>query len=54
MKATQKLWYYLLSSMGGKAGKRWSESKIKRLGEIELESMVVNENIAIIDDRSFF
>ena len=43
---------YLL--WGGKAGKRWSESKLKELGEIELESMVVNENIAIIDDRVAF
>ena len=43
---------YLL--WGGKAGKRWSESKLKELGEIELESMVVNKNIAIIDDRVAF
>jgi archaellin len=43
---------YLL--WGGKAGKRWAESKLKELGEIELESMVVNENIAIIDDRVAF
>ena len=40
---------YLL--WGGKAGKRWSESKLKELGEIELASMVVNEDFAIIDDR---
>ena len=40
---------YLL--WGGKAGLRWSESKLKELGEIELESMVVNEEYAIIDDR---
>ena len=40
---------YLL--WGGKAGLRWSKSKLKELGEIELESMVVNEEYAIIDDR---
>ena len=40
---------YLL--WGGKAGLRWSESKLKELGEIELASMVVNEEFAIIDDR---
>ena len=40
---------YLLG--GGKAGLRWSESKLKELGEIELASMVVNEEFAIIDDR---
>ena len=36
---------------GGLAGKRWSESKLKELGEIDLASMVVNEDFAIIDDR---
>ncbi len=40
---------YLL--WGGKAGLRWSESKLKELGEINLASMVVNEDFAIIDDR---
>jgi len=40
---------YLL--WGGKAGLRWSESKLKELGEIQLESMVINEDFAIIDDR---
>ena len=40
---------YLL--WGGKAGLRWSESKLKELEEIELASMVVNEEFAIIDDR---
>ena len=40
---------YLL--WGGKAGLRWSESKLKELGEINLASMVVDENFAIIDDR---
>ena len=40
---------YLL--WGGKAGKRWAESKLKELGEIELESQVINETMAIIDDR---
>ena len=40
---------YLL--WGGKAGLRWSESKLKELGEIELASMVVNDEFAIIDDR---
>ena len=40
---------YLL--WGGKAGLRWAESKLKELGEIELASMIVNEDFAIIDDR---
>jgi len=40
---------YLL--WGGKAGLRWSESKLKKLGEIKLESVVVDEYFAIIDDR---
>ena len=40
---------YLL--WGGKAGLRWSESKLKKLGEINLSSMVVDETFAIIDDR---
>jgi len=40
---------YLL--WGGKAGLRWSESKLKKLGEINLASMVVDETFAIIDDR---
>ena len=40
---------YLL--WGGKAGLRWSESKLKQLGEINLSSMIVDETFAIIDDR---
>ena len=40
---------YLL--WGGKAGLRWSESKLKELGEINLASMVINDDFAIIDDR---
>lgn len=40
---------YLL--WGGKAGLRWSESKLKELGEIDLASMIVDDNFAIIDDR---
>lgn len=40
---------YLL--WGGKAGLRWSKSKLKELGEIELASMKVNEEYAIIMDR---
>jgi len=40
---------YLL--WGGKAGLRWSESKLKELGEINLESMLINDDFAIIDDR---
>ena len=40
---------YLL--WGGKAGLRWSESKLKELGEINLASMVVDGTFAIIDDR---
>ena len=40
---------YLL--WGGKAGKRYAEAKLKELGEIELASMVVNDEFAIIDDR---
>ena len=40
---------YLL--WGGKAGKRYAEAKLKELGEIELASMIVNDEFAIIDDR---
>jgi len=40
---------YLL--WGGLAGKRWAESKLKELGEIELASEVINDSMAIIDDR---
>ena len=40
---------YLL--WGGKAGLSWSRSKLKQLGEINLESVVVDEYFAIIDDR---
>ena len=40
---------YLL--WGGKAGLRWSKSKLKELGEIELASIKVNDDFAIIDDR---
>ena len=40
---------YLL--WGGKAGKRWAESKLKELGDIELVSEVINDSMAIIDDR---
>jgi len=40
---------YLL--WGGKAGLRWSESKLKELGEINLASMLINDDFAIIDDR---
>lgn len=40
---------YLL--WGGKAGLRWSGAKLKELGEIDLASMVVDDNFAIIDDR---
>ena len=40
---------YLL--WGGKAGLKWSESKLKELGEINLASMMINDDFAIIDDR---
>ena len=40
---------YLL--WGGKAGKRYAEKKLKELGELELASMVVDDEFAIIDDR---
>ena len=40
---------YLL--WGGKAGKRWAESKLKELGVLELASEVVSNTMAIIDDR---
>ena len=39
---------YLL--WGGKAAKRWAESKLKELGVLEL-SQVINDSMAIIDDR---
>jgi len=40
---------YLL--WGGKAALRWSKSKLKELGEIELASMVIDDEFAVIDDR---
>ena len=40
---------YLL--WGGKAGLRWSKSKLKELGEIELASKKVDDDFAIIMDR---
>ena len=40
---------YLL--WGGKAAKRWAESKLKQLGEIKLEAEIVSDDYAIIDDR---
>jgi len=43
---------YLL--WGGKAGKRWAESKLKELGELDLASQVLNDEMAIIDDRLAF
>ena len=33
------------------AGKRWSESKLKELGELDLRSEVIDDTLAIIDDR---
>ena len=40
---------YLL--WGGKAGLRWSLSKLKELDEVNLASMVIDEDYAVIDDR---
>ena len=40
---------YLL--WGGKAGLRWSASKLKELDELSLASQVVSDDLAIIDDR---
>ena len=40
---------YLL--WGGKAGKRYAESKLKEIGKLKMESQVVNDTLAIIDDR---
>ena len=36
---------------GGKAGLAYSRSKLKELGEIEMESMVIDDKRAVIDDR---
>lgn len=36
---------------GGKSALNWSRSKLKGLGEIDLASMKVDDNYAIIDDR---
>ncbi len=36
---------------GGLSAKSWAKSKLKKLGEIELESQVVNDDFAIIMDR---
>jgi hypothetical protein len=43
---------YLL--WGGKAAKRWAESKLKELGELDLASQIINDEMAIIDDRLAF
>ena len=40
---------YLL--WGGLSAKQWSESKLKEIGEIELESKIISDTLAIIDDR---
>ena len=40
---------YLL--WGGKAALGWSRNKLRELGELELETRVVNDSYAIIDDR---
>ena len=40
---------YLL--WGGLAALGWSRNKLRQLGELELETVVVDENFAIIDDR---
>ena len=36
---------------GGKAGLAYSRSKLKELGEIEMESMIIDDKRAVIDDR---
>ncbi len=36
---------------GGLAGLRWSASKLKELGEIDLENMIIDDNMAVINDR---
>ena len=36
---------------GGLSGKRYAESKLRELGKLKLDSKVVDENYAIIDDR---
>lgn len=40
---------YLL--WGGLAALGWSRNKLRQLGELELETVVVDDNFAIIDDR---
>lgn len=40
---------YLL--WGGKAALGWSRNKLRELGELDLETKVVSDNYAIIDDR---
>ncbi len=40
---------YLL--WGGKAALGWSRNKLRELGELELETKVISENYAMIDDR---
>ena len=36
---------------GGLSAKNWAKSKLKKLGEIELESQAINDDFAIINDR---
>ena len=40
---------YLL--WGGLAALGWSRNKLRELGELELETIVVDDDFAIIDDR---
>jgi len=40
---------YLL--WGGKAGLNWSRGKLRELGELNLKSMPIDDDFAIIDDR---
>ena len=44
----------MYDAWGGKAGLRWAESKLKELGEIDLITQVIDEKIAIIDDRAAY
>ena len=47
----QKLVELFLMLWGGKAALGWSRNKLRELGELELETRVVNDSYAIIDDR---
>ena len=44
----------MYDAWGGLSGLSWSRSKLKGLGEIEMASVVIDDDYAVIDDRLAF